>query len=147
LKHLPEISKIMNTAIIAKDLTKQAPHSPRGRVGGFAIASRAVDKCVRWKTCSSVSRESTAGNSKPPFRLPRIMKASEPGFKPTARKKTQAEIKTWSDANGAGSTIHDPERSAYFTENCTKLGLKPETSTTFDWLEADDRASFNRNSV
>src|ERR1039458_329535 len=35
----------MNTPIIARDLTKQAPHSPRARVAGFAIASRAVDKC------------------------------------------------------------------------------------------------------
>ena len=35
----------MNTPIITRDLTKQAPHSPRDRIGGFAIASRAVDKC------------------------------------------------------------------------------------------------------
>ena len=35
----------MTTPIIARDLTKQAPHSPRERIGGFAIASRAVDKC------------------------------------------------------------------------------------------------------
>lgn len=35
----------MNTRIIDRDLTKQAPHSPRERISGFAIASRAVDKC------------------------------------------------------------------------------------------------------
>jgi uncharacterized protein DUF5069 len=35
----------MNTPIIDRDLTKQAPHSPRERVAGFAIASRTVDKC------------------------------------------------------------------------------------------------------
>ena len=35
----------MNTPIISRDLTKQAPHSPRARLAGFAIASRAVDKC------------------------------------------------------------------------------------------------------
>jgi hypothetical protein len=35
----------MNTLIIDRDLTKQAPHSPRERIGGFAIACRAVDKC------------------------------------------------------------------------------------------------------
>lgn len=38
--------------------------------------------------------------------------------------------------------MNEPEKRAYFVENCTKLGLKPEKSTTFDWLEADDRASF-----
>lgn len=35
----------MSTPIIDRDLTKQAPHSPRDRIGGFAIASRTVDKC------------------------------------------------------------------------------------------------------
>ena len=35
----------MNAPNIARDLTKQAPHSPRERLAGFAIANRAVDKC------------------------------------------------------------------------------------------------------
>jgi len=35
----------MNTPIIDRDLTKQAPHSPRERTGGFAIADRTTDKC------------------------------------------------------------------------------------------------------
>src|SRR6266496_6643293 len=33
---------IMNTPIIARDLTKQAPHSPRERIAAFVIASRTV---------------------------------------------------------------------------------------------------------
>jgi hypothetical protein len=37
--------EIMNTPIVTRDLTKQAPHSPRERLAGFAIVSRAVDKC------------------------------------------------------------------------------------------------------
>ena len=61
--------------------------------------------------------------------------------------KTSAEIKTWSDEVEAGSPMKNPEKRAYFIENCTKLGLNPEKSTTFDWLEADDRASFNGKSV
>ena len=40
-----ERNKTMSTPIIDRDLTKQAPHSPRERIGGFAIASRTVDKC------------------------------------------------------------------------------------------------------
>src|ERR1051325_632537 len=35
----------MNTPLLPRDLTKQAPHSPRERVSGFVIASRAIDKC------------------------------------------------------------------------------------------------------
>ena len=34
-------------------------------------------------------------------------------------------------------------KRAFFIENCKQLGLNPEKSTTFDWLEADDRASFS----
>ena len=35
----------MNPPIVNLDLTRQAPHSPRERIDGFAIASRTVDKC------------------------------------------------------------------------------------------------------
>jgi hypothetical protein len=35
----------MKTPIENRDLTKQAPHSPRDRYGDFAILGRTVDKC------------------------------------------------------------------------------------------------------
>src|SRR2546423_9046396 len=35
----------MNTKVIGKDLTKEAPRSPRLRVGGYAILGRTLDKC------------------------------------------------------------------------------------------------------
>ena len=38
--------------------------------------------------------------------------------------------------------MKNPEKRAFFTEECKKLGLDPKKSSTFDWLEADDRASF-----
>jgi hypothetical protein len=57
-------------------------------------------------------------------------------------KRTPNEIEAWSDEVVAGSMMNNPEKRAYFIENCTRLGLNPEKSTTFDWLEADDRASF-----
>jgi hypothetical protein len=46
----------------------------------------------------------------------------------------------------AGSPMKNPEKRAYFMENCSKVGIDPETSTTFDWLEADDLASFGQKS-
>ncbi|MGA2053443.1 MAG: DUF5069 domain-containing protein, partial [Opitutales bacterium] len=33
------------TTIIARDLSREAPHSPRDRLAGFAIAMRTIDKC------------------------------------------------------------------------------------------------------
>ena len=47
----------------------------------------------------------------------------------------------------AGSLMKNPEKRAYFIEDCTRLGLNPQMNTTFDWLEADDRESFRRTSV
>jgi hypothetical protein len=61
--------------------------------------------------------------------------------------KTPVEIKTWSDEMEAGSLMKNPEKRACFIESCSRLVLNPETNTTFDWLEADDRASFRRKSV
>src|SRR6201994_1496154 len=35
----------MHKAVIGKDLTREAPRSPRVRVGGYAILGRTIDKC------------------------------------------------------------------------------------------------------
>ncbi|MEP6467685.1 MAG: hypothetical protein ABJB05_15350 [Parafilimonas sp.] len=39
--------------------------------------------------------------------------------------------------------IKNPEKRDFFVTDCKRLGINPETSSTFDWLEADDRASFH----
>jgi Domain of unknown function (DUF5069) len=60
----------MKKKVTGKDLSKEAPRSPRIRVGGYAILGRTIDKCralvagnigesisiVRSITCSSDSR-------------------------------------------------------------------------------------------
>ena len=38
--------------------------------------------------------------------------------------------------------MKNPEKREYFIESCHRLGLNPDKTTTFDWLEADDRFSF-----
>ena len=151
----------MSTPIIARDLTKQAPHSPRERIAGFAIASRAVDKC-RASLAGTLGEYhydcpidnmlfSFKGINGEQFKA--AVQAStnyeEVGtwLQANGTTKTPVEIKTWSDQMEAGSLMKNPEKRAYFIENCSKLGLNPETNTTFDWLEADDRASFGRKSV
>ena len=117
----------MNTPIIDLDLTKQAPHSPRERTGGFVIADRATDKC-------RASIAGTLGEYHYDCPLDNVLFS----FKGI----TGAQFKTWSDEVEAGSMMKNPEKRAFFTEECKKLGLDPEKSSTFDWLEADDRASF-----
>jgi hypothetical protein len=58
--------------------------------------------------------------------------------------KTTAEIKAWSDSVEASRPYDDPENKDWFAGECARLGLKPETTTLFDYLEADDRASFKK---
>jgi len=151
----------MNTPILDRNLTIQAPHSPRARIAGFAIADRATDKC-------RASIAGTLGDYHYDCPLDNMLFSfkgiTSEQFKTAVQaaknyedigvwllangtKKTPAEIKTWSDEMEAGSMMKNPEKRAYFTEECKKLGLDPEKSSTFDWLEADDRASFNGKSA
>ena len=146
----------MNTLILDRNLTLQAPHSPRARVAGFAIADRTTDKC-------RASIAGTLGEYHYDCPLDNLLFSfkgiTDEQFKAAVKaaknyedvgawllangtQKTPAEIKAWSDGVEASSMMNNPEKRAYFTEECKKLGLDPETSSTFDWLEADDRASF-----
>jgi hypothetical protein len=151
----------MNTPIIPRDLSKQAPHSPRERIAGFVIASRAVDKC-RASLAGTLGEYhydcpldnmlfSFKGINGEQFKT--AVQASKnyedvgAWLQANGKPKTPAEIKTWSDEMEAGSPMKNPERRSHFIENCSKLMLNPETNSTFDWLEADDRASFSRKSA
>lgn len=151
----------MSTPITVRDLTRQAPHSPRVRIAGLVIASRAVDKC-------NSSMAGTSGEYHYDCPLDNMLfdfkGITSEQFKAAVQAskdyedvgtwlqahgtiKTPAEIKSWSDEMEAGSPMKNPERRAGFIESCSELMLNPETNTTFDWLEADDRASFSRRSV
>ena len=151
----------MNTPIIDRDLTKQAPHSPRERTGGFAIADRTTDKCRASITgkLGEYHYDCPLDNMLFSFKgingeqFKTAVQASKNyedvgvWLQKNGSAKTPVEIKTWSDEMEAGSPMKNPEKRAFFIENCSKLGLNPQTNTTFDWLEADDRESFRRKSA
>ncbi|HSY16999.1 MAG TPA: DUF5069 domain-containing protein [Candidatus Acidoferrales bacterium] len=147
----------MNTTSLDRDLTKQAPHSPRDRTGDFVIARRTVDKC-------RASLNGTLGDYHYDCPLDNMLFSFKgitgDQFKAAVRAaknyedigvwlqtngtpKTPVQIKDWSAEMEAASLRNNPDKRGYFVESCTKLGLDPETSTTFDWLEADDLASFS----
>ncbi|HWX23366.1 MAG TPA: DUF5069 domain-containing protein [Candidatus Binatia bacterium] len=150
----------MNTPFIARDLAKQAPHSPRERLAGFAIASRAIDKCRASQagTLGEYLYDCPLDNMLFNFKgitgeqFKTAVQAStnyeEVGAwqQSNGTAKTPAEIKTWSDEMEAGSLMKNPEKRACFIQNCSELGLNPQMNSTFDWLEADDRESFRRKS-
>ena len=146
----------MSTPIIDRDLSKHPPNSPRERIGGFVIAKRTVDKC-RASLAGTLgeyhydcpldnllfSFKGINGEQfKAAVRAAKTYEEIGDWLQSNGTKRTPAEIKAWSDGVEAESMMNDPEKRVYFIESCSKLGLNPETSTTFDWLEADDRASF-----
>jgi hypothetical protein len=59
----------------------------------------------------------------------------------TGEKKMPDEIKRWADEGEASSLYNHPEKRDFFTEEVKKLGLDPAKTTTFEWLEVDDRVS------
>jgi Domain of unknown function (DUF5069) len=149
----------MSTPIVARDLTKQAPHSPRERIHGFVIVARAVDKC-RASLAGKLGEYhydcpldnvlfSFKGITAKQFTraVTTVSDYEKIGdwLQMNGTPKTAEQVKAWSDGVEASSLYSDPEKRAYFVESCEKLEISPETSTTFDWLEADDRASFQHS--
>jgi len=146
----------MNKNISGKDLTKEPPRSPRVRIGGYAILGRTLDKC----------RALIAGNigeyhfdcplDNMPFGFKGVkgddFKAEvEKGAGDAemakwldmhGEKKTPDEVKRWSDETEKTSPYNDPDRRDWFVEQVTPLGLDPAKTTLFEWLEADDKASY-----
>lgn len=140
----------------AKDLSKEAARSPRLRVGGYAILARMADK-------GRATLNGTPGEYH--FDCPvdnmlfgfKGVKGSE--VKPVLASgasdnqiaawldthgtpKSPAEVKAWSDSAEAIRPYENPEQREWFAGECERLGLKPEKTTLFDYLEADDRDSF-----
>jgi hypothetical protein len=139
-----------------RNLSKQAPHSPRERLAGFVIARRTIDKCraslagtlgqyhydcpldndlFNFKGITSEQFKAAVQTSKDDEQIGIWLHAN-------GTLKTAEEIKTWSDEMEAGSLYKNPDKRDYFIESCHKLGLNPQMNSTFDWLEADDRESF-----
>ena len=146
---------MMNTKVIGKDLTREAPRSPRIRVGGYAILGRTIDKC-----------RALVGGNIGEYHFDCPLDNTLFGFKgvkgddfkaqiengagdqeivewlnKNGEKKTPDEIKRWGDKVEADSLYNEPEKREFFSESCKTLGLDPAKTTTFTWLEKDDAVS------
>ena len=142
----------------AKNLTKEPPRSPKIKVGGYAILGRTIDKC-------RASLADTLGDYHFDCPLDNMLfgfkgiKGSD--FKEAVKnaksdeeivawlnshgdKKSPAEVEQWASESMKSSLYSIPEKRDYFAGECRKLGLNPEKTSTFDWLDADDRATFGK---
>ena len=146
----------MENKVIGKDLTKEAPRSPRIRVGGHAILGRTIDKC-RALVAGNIGEYhfdcpldnmlfGFKGVKGDDFKAQIEKGASDQQMiewlDQNGERKTPDEIKRWADEVEATRPYDDPERRDWFIEQVKPLGLDPAKTTLFDWLETDDKASY-----
>jgi hypothetical protein len=145
----------MKKQVTGKDLMREARRSPHIRVGGYAILGRTIDKC-RALVAGNIGEyhfdcpldnmlfgfKGVKGND---FKAQIEQGAGDEEIvewlNQSGEEKTPAEIKRWSDKVEASSLYDDLEKHDYFVQETRKLGLDPEKTTTFEWLEIDDRVS------
>lgn len=141
-----------------KDLTKEAPRSPKAKVGGYVILGRTLDKCraLLWGNIGEYHFDCPLDNML--FGWKEIkgddFKAEVEKGKSDAemaqwveehgRKRSPEEKQQWIDEMMKYSMYNDPAKRDFFIEETRKLGLDPATTSLFDWLEADDKASYGQ---
>jgi hypothetical protein len=137
----------------SKDLTIEPPRSPRTRLGNYILLARAIDK-------GRATLNSTNGEYHFDCPLDNFL-FSFKGVKGADVKqlladgKSDEEIVKWLDTNGTPKTAeeltawgagvegflpyNDPEKKEWFVGECATVGIDPQTSTLFDFLETDDK--------
>jgi hypothetical protein len=145
----------MKKKVTGKDLTKEARRSPRIRVGGYAILGHTIDKC-RALLAGSIGeyhfdcpldnmlfgfKDVKGDDFKAQIEQGAGDQEMAEWLNQTGEKKAPEEIKRWADEVEASSLYNHPEKRDYFSEEVKKLGLDPTKTTTFEWLEIDNRVS------
>jgi hypothetical protein len=145
----------MKKKVTGKDLTREAPRSPRIRVGGYAILGRTIDKC-RALVAGDIGEYhfdcpldnmlfGFHGVTGADFKAQIEQGASDQEMvewlSTSGEEKAPEEIKRWAEEVETSSLYNHPEKRDFFAEECKKLGLDPAKTTTFEWLEIDDRVS------
>ena len=145
-------------SIPSKDLTKEAAVSPRQRTGGYVILSRMTEKAradingkmgdyhtdcpldhmlLDWKGVEYAPVRKALEGGASDEEIAKYLDTH-------GTSKTPDEIKQWSDGMEKASLHGDPEKGAWFDGEVKKLGLDPAKTTVFEFLEADDKASYKK---
>jgi hypothetical protein len=140
----------------AKDLTRESPRSPRERVGRYVIVGRTIDKCrasiagtlgdyhtncpldhllLDWKGIGweAFRAEIVAGSTDDEV----VRFLDENGI-----EKSAEEVDAWNECMVAFVPLDSAAMREWFMGARESMGFDPRTTTLFDYLDADDRATF-----
>jgi len=140
----------------AKDLSKEPPRSPFQRIHDYVILARTIDKC-------RASLNNTLGDFHFNCPLDNLLFS----FKGITGEEFRDYVKTgasdeeivqWLETHGTSQTpgsisdwsrkmesirpYEDPEKKEWFIGECKRLDLNPASTTLFEFLVADDQATF-----
>ncbi len=145
-------------SVPAKDLTREVPRGPRVKIGDYILMARMIDK----------GRAVLAGlNGEYHFDCPldnmlfqfKGVKGDEvrellasgatdeeilAWFENHGTRRTPDDVRRWASESERVSFHGHPEKGEWFDDECRRLGLDPAKTTLFEYLEADDRASYAR---
>jgi hypothetical protein len=140
---------------IGLDLTKQAPRSPKVVLDGFAILSRTIDKCraTLWGNVGEYHFDCPLDNTL--FGFKGIKGDHFKAYvaeghsdeeiaawvKSAGTLKTDVQIAEWTKKVIADNYADKPEKKPWLEGENKRMGLDKD-GTLFDYLEADDKASF-----
>lgn len=148
----------MNNDRTGKDLTKEAPRSPKEQVGGYVILARTYDKCRAhlWGNLGDYHFDCPLDNYLFGFKgvkgddfkaeVERGASVEEMAqwLDNNGEKKSPEEIRAWGEQMMAANPYHIPEKRDWFVEQVSVYNLDPATTTLFDWLDVDDRESYKQ---
>src|ERR1035437_5654946 len=147
----------MNNYKTGLDLTKEPPRSPHVHVSSFVILGRTIDKCraLLFGKIGEYHFDCPLDNQL--FSFMGIKGADFKAFvaeghsddeivawiMENGQAKTDAEIVEWNDKVSLNNYSDQPEKKPWLEGENKKLGLDKD-GTLFDYLDADDKASFKK---
>ena len=145
----------------AKDLSQEAPRSPRTRIGGYALLARMADKGRAELAGTAGSYHFACPLDEMLFDFKGVSADSVKAqlqsgiddtqlaewFDSNGIVRTEQEKEDWSDEVEAYMPYENADKREWFTEECEPLGLDPAETTLFEYLETDDQVTFNDSGV
>jgi hypothetical protein len=146
----------MEQKVIGKDLTQEAPRSPKVVLGGYVILGRTLDKCrallagdigdyhfdcpldnmlFGWKRIIGNDFKAEVAKGASDDEMVKWVDSH-------GRPKTEEEKRAWREEMLKSSPYGDPEKREWYVEQLKELDLDPATTPLFDWLEKDDQVSY-----